>query len=183
MALNSWKPKTLQNQKHPKSNPKYQPKNGLLQNLNQLEEHSRYHHMTLKKMVCFKRQRARFCRGNRWDYRKNMKKNNPSFHLSGSSYFTRFHWYGLLIVVVLKFGHPNAQFSPKDNDGYFASPGLVSEELLGGAIVAIRVDLQPHQSSGASWPRHALWPKPGSLGPEMRLVSKWFPLISRSSKI
>ena len=24
--------------------------------------------MTLKKMVCFKRQRARFCRGNRWDY-------------------------------------------------------------------------------------------------------------------
>jgi hypothetical protein len=114
---------------------------------------------------------------------KTWKKNNPSFHLSGSSYFTRFHWYGLLIVVVLKFGHPNAQFSPKDNDGYFASPGLVSEELLGGAIVAIRVDLQPHQSSGASWPRHALWPKPGSLGPEMRLVSKWFPLISRSSKI
>ena len=68
MALNSWKPKTLQNQKHPKSHPKYQPKNGLLENLSQLEEHSRYHHMTLKKMVCFKRQRARFCRGNRWDY-------------------------------------------------------------------------------------------------------------------
>ena len=68
MALNSWKPKTPQNQKHPKSHPKYQPKNGLLQNLNQLDEHSRYHHMTLKKMVCFKRQCARFCRGNRWDY-------------------------------------------------------------------------------------------------------------------
>ena len=25
--------------------------------------------MTLKKMVCFKRQPARFCRGNRWDYK------------------------------------------------------------------------------------------------------------------
>ena len=72
MALNSWKPKTLQNQKHPKSHSKYQPKNGLLQNLNQLEEHSRYHHMTLKKMVCFKRQRARFCRGNRWDYKNEL---------------------------------------------------------------------------------------------------------------
>ena len=67
-GLKLLKTKILQNQKHPKSNPKYQPKNGLLQSLNQLEEHSKYHHITLKKMVCFKRQRARFCRGNRWAY-------------------------------------------------------------------------------------------------------------------